>query len=104
MRIRNGFYQPALQAFPFGFGVKKDRGAGFSILAAREMKLVRKSERGGRGRGRKETLQSSPPLPRAFTCAIFCAFLVPRSLLLNRAETLATQDRVLKNIFVALLV
>ena len=29
---------------------------------------------------------------------------VPRSLLLNRAETLARQDRVLKNIFAALLV
>ena len=34
---------------------------------------------------------SSPPLPRSFTCAIFRAFLVPRSLLLNRTETLATQ-------------
>ena len=34
---------------------------------------------------------SSPPLLRSFTCAIFRAFLVPRSLLLNRTETLATQ-------------
>ena len=34
---------------------------------------------------------SSPPFPRCFTCAIFRAFLVPRSLLLNRTETLATQ-------------
>ena len=26
------------QALPFGFGTKKDRGTGFSVLATREMK------------------------------------------------------------------
>ena len=36
------------------FGAKKDRGTGFSVLAAREMKRERKNERGGRGRGKKE--------------------------------------------------
>ena len=40
--------------FPFGFGAKKDRGTGFSVLAAREMKQEPKNESGGRGRGRKE--------------------------------------------------
>ena len=44
---------------------------------------------------------SSPPLPRSFTCAIFCAFLVPRSLLLNRTEKLATSGR--KNVLRKLL-
>ena len=28
---------PALQAFAFGFGAKKDRGTAFSVFAAREM-------------------------------------------------------------------
>ena len=39
----------------------------------------------------KRFLPLSPPLPRSFTCAIFarCLTLVPRSLLLNRTETLA---------------
>ena len=27
----------AWQAFPFGFGEKKDRGTGFSVLAARKI-------------------------------------------------------------------
>ena len=40
---------------PFGFGVKKDRET-----AAREMKLERQHDRGGRGRGRKETLTDKP--------------------------------------------
>ena len=44
----------------------------------------------GRGRGRKKVsfLYSSPPL-HSFACAVLT--LVPRSLLLNRTETLATQ-------------
>ena len=44
----------------------------------------------GRGRGRKKVsfLSSSPP-PHSFACAILT--LVPRSLLLNRTETLATR-------------
>ena len=46
--------------FPFGFGVKKDGGTGFSVLAAREMKQKPKNESGGRGRGRKETLADKP--------------------------------------------
>ena len=48
------------QAFPFGFRAKKDRGTGFSVLAAREMKREPKNERGGMGRGRKETLADKP--------------------------------------------
>ena len=62
--------------FPFGFGAKKDRETGFSVLAAREMK-------------------QDPPLP-VFLLAPFFArslTLVSRSLLLNRTETLATQAR-----------
>ena len=46
--------------FPFGFGAKKDRGTGSSVLAAREMKQEPKNESGGRGRGRKETLADKP--------------------------------------------
>ena len=53
------------------------RNACYAGSAAREMKLERKNKRGERGR--KET--PSPPLPRSFTCAIFRAFLVSRSLL-----------------------
>ena len=49
----------------FGFGAKKDRGRGFSGLTAREMKR-------------------EPFFARSLT-------LVPRFLLLNRTETLATQ-------------
>ena len=48
-------------------GQKKDRGSGFSILTAREMKR-------------------EPFFARSLT-------LVPRSSLLNRTETLATQAR-----------
>ena len=36
------------------------RGRGLSVLTAREMKREPKSERGGRGRGRKETLADKP--------------------------------------------
>ena len=46
--------------FPFGFRAKKDRGTGFSVLAAREMKQEPKNKSGGRGRGRKETLADKP--------------------------------------------
>ena len=42
------------------------------VLAAREMKREPKNERGGRGRGRKET-------PRYFTCTIFRAVFDSRS-------------------------
>ena len=49
-------HQPAQQEFPFCFGAKKDRGTGFSVLAAREMKRGPKNERGGgEGEGRMET-------------------------------------------------
>ena len=49
-----------------------------------------KKWKSGRGRGRKKVsfLSSSPP-PHSFACAVLT--LVPRSLLLNRTETLATQ-------------
>ena len=43
--------------FPFGFGAKKDRGTGFSVLAAREMKQEPKSS------NRAATL--SPPFTTA---------------------------------------
>ena len=49
-----------VEAFPFGFGAKKDRGTGFSVLAAREMKQEPKNESGGRGRGKKDTLADKP--------------------------------------------
>ena len=39
---------------------KRNRGRGFSILIAREIKREPKCERGGRGRGRKETLADKP--------------------------------------------
>ena len=47
--------QPAQQAFPFGFGAKRDRGRGFSVLIAREIKREPKNERGG-GEGKKGNL------------------------------------------------
>ena len=50
-----------------GFGAKKDRGTGFSVLATREMK-------------------QEPFFAQSLT-------LVPRSLLLNRTETLSTQAK-----------
>ena len=45
------------------------------------------------GGGGEVSFLSSPPPPRSFTCAIFRRSLtvVPRSFLLNRTETLATQ-------------
>ena len=50
--------------FLLGFGAKKDRGTGFSVLAAGEMKQEPNNESGGRGRGRgrgrKETLADKP--------------------------------------------
>ena len=63
--------------FPFGFGAKKDRGTGFSVLVAREMKQEPKNESGG-------ALLLTPFFAQSLT-------LVPRSLLLNRTETFATQ-------------
>ena len=65
-----------------------------SVLAAREMKREPKNERGGRGReGGREV--SFPPhlLPDLFLTTLFArsVTLVPRSLLVNRTETLAMQ-------------
>ena len=65
-------------------------------MTAREMKREPKSERGGRGRGRKETSSFLPhPLPALLLAPLFSRSLglVPRSFLLNRTETLATQAR-----------
>ena len=59
------------------------------------MKQEPKNESGGRGKGSVSFL-SSPPPRSSFTGAIFRAglkTLVPRSLLLNRTETLATQAK-----------
>ena len=39
---------------------RKDRGTGFLVLAAREMKQEPKNESGERRRGRKETLADKP--------------------------------------------
>ena len=74
---------------------QKNRGMGFSVLIAREMKREPKNERAGRWRGRKETFLSSPPLPALLLAPFFARSwtLVPRSLLLNRTETLATQAK-----------
>ena len=51
----------ASKAFPFGFGAKKDRGTGFSVLAAREMKQEPKNESGGRGRGTEGNARRQTP-------------------------------------------
>ena len=69
--------QPAQQAFQLGFGAKKDRGTGFSVLAAREMKQESKNESG-------VCLQAFPsffslPPPRSCTYAIFRAIFDSRS-------------------------
>ena len=50
----------AWQAFPFGFGEKKDRGTGFSVLAAQEMEREPKNERWGGGRKGKKLFQTNP--------------------------------------------
>ena len=64
-------------------------------MTAREMNRELKSERGGRGRGRKERFPSflPRPLPALLLEPLFSRSLtlVPRSFLLNRTETLATQ-------------
>ena len=65
-------------------------------MVAQEMKREPKNERGGRGRGRKETFLPDP-LPAVLLAPFFARSLtlVPRSLLLNRTETLATQAETL---------
>ena len=61
------------------------------------MKQEPKNESGGSGRGRKETFSFSSFLPHPLPTLLLAPFvarsltLVPRSLLLNRTETLATQ-------------
>ena len=67
--------QPAQQAFPFGLGAEKNRGRGFSFLIAREIK------------------REPTPFPALLLAPFFARSLtfVPRSLLLKRTETLATQ-------------
>ena len=58
------------------------------------MKQEPKNESGGRGRGKKETLADKPlDFENLLLTPFFarCLTLVPRSLLLNRTETLATQ-------------
>ena len=71
--LKPGLAWLAWLAFPFGFGAKKDRGRGLSVLTAREMR-----------REPKNLLV--PFFARSLT-------LVPRSLLLNRTETLVTQAK-----------
>ena len=58
----------------FWIGAKKDRRTRFSVLAARKMERERKYER------------VAPFFTRSLS-------LVPRSLLRNRTETLATQTK-----------
>ena len=64
-------------------------------MTAREMKREPKSKKGGRGREGKETFPSflPHPLPALLLAPLFSRSLtlVPRSFLLNRTETLATQ-------------
>ena len=91
----NIFYSLRRKCFPLVSEQKKteDRNdARNKILGfgrARNETRAKKWKR-GRGRGRKKVsfLYSSPPL-HSFACAVLT--LVPRSLLLNRTETLATQ-------------
>ena len=67
-------FQPfSFQAFPFGFGAKKDQGKGFSVLAAREMKQEPRAS------------FLPHPLPALLLTPFFarCLTLVPRSLLLK---------------------
>ena len=64
-------YNFSLHSYRFHlvFGAKKDRGRGFLVLAAQEMKQEPKNERGGRGRGRKETLADKPQVScNVFSC------------------------------------
>ena len=65
-------------------------------MSVRELRHDRPSGRFSKSRGLSASVffLSSPPPPRSFACAICGAVsltLVPRSLLLNRTETLATQ-------------
>ena len=65
----------------------------FGIDRARNETRAKKWKR----RRGKVSFLSSPPVPRSFTCATFLAVLtlVPRSFLLKRTETLATQATIL---------
>ena len=64
---------------------------GFSVLAAREMEQDPKNER-GEGEERKQRFLTFLPHPSPlFYSHHFSRGLVPRSLLRNRTETLATQ-------------
>ena len=50
---RSSSYLACVASVSVWFGAKKDRGTGFSVLPAREIKRDEpKNERGGRGRGR----------------------------------------------------
>ena len=75
------------------FAVLDNSRKGIFGLTARKMDRQPKIERGGREKGRKETLPFFPTPLCSFTCAIFARALtfVPRSLLPNRTEKLATQ-------------
>ena len=70
------------------FWSKERRGTGFSVLTEREMKGEPKNERGG-GEGRN----FPHPLPALLLAPFVARSLtpVPRSLLLDRKEKLATQ-------------
>ena len=52
------------EVFPLGFGAKKDRGRGFSVLTEREMKREQNNERGGGGG--KKCLQTNSSISK--TC------------------------------------
>ena len=64
-------------------------------MSVRELRHDKPSGRFSKSRGLSASVSflSSPPPPRSFTCAICRAVFdfVPRSVLLNRTETLATQ-------------
>ena len=89
----NIFYSLRPKCFPLVSEQKKteDRNdARNKILGFGRARNETSAKKWKRGRGRKKVsfFSSSPP-PHSFACAILT--LVPRSLLLNRTETLATQ-------------
>ena len=89
----NIFYSLRRKCFPLVSEQKKteDRNdARNKILGFGRARNETSAKKWKRGRGRKKVsfFSSSPP-PHSFACAILT--LVPRSLLLNRTETLATQ-------------
>ena len=79
--------------FPFGFGAKKDRGRGLSVLTAREIKREPKIKKKEKPYPNPNPPYNPRPSPLFYIKPFFAWSLtvVPRSLVLNGTETLATQ-------------